>query len=165
MKRQSGIKVSALGWILLGAIVLGGFLYIGFIVYISTLRPSNPGGYVFSTAVITLIPAPSLTPVILSPTADHPSTTPTSQVPVPTGGIAVGMYVKITGTNGNGLNLRTEPGTGSPIRFLGMDDEVFQVKDGPKQVDNLIWWYLQAPYDSTRNGWAAANYLTVIQTP
>jgi hypothetical protein len=46
-----------------------------------------------------------------------------------------------------------------------MDDEVFQVKDGPKQVDNLIWWFLQAPYDTTRNGWAAANYLTVIQNP
>jgi hypothetical protein len=165
MKKQSGVKFSSLGWILLGAIVLGGLLYISFIIVLSSLRPSNPSQYQFSTAVITLIPAPTLTPVILSPTTNPPNSTSTSQVPVPAGGIAIGIYVKISGTNGTGLNLRTGPGTASPIRFLGMDDEVFEVKDGPKQVDNLIWWFLQAPYDSTRNGWAAANYLTVIQTP
>ena len=165
MKRQPGVKLSSLGWILLGAIVLGGVLYIGFIIFVSSLRPSSPSEYSFSTAVITLIPAPSLTPVIVIPTKEQPVPTATSQVPVPAGGIAVGIYVKISGTNGNGLNLRTVPGTGNPIRFLGMDDEVFLVKDGPKQVDNLIWWFLQAPYDTTRNGWAAANYLTVIQNP
>ena len=162
---QPGVKFTALGWIVLGAIVLGGVLYIGFMVFVSSLRPANPSSYTFSTAVITMIPAPTLTVLIPTTTPEQTVATGTSQVPVPSGGIAVGMYVKITGTNGNGLNLRTEPGTGSPIRFLGMDDELFQVKDGPKQVDNLIWWYLQAPYDSTRNGWAAANYLTVIQTP
>ncbi len=165
MKRQPGGKLSSLGWILLGAIVLGGILYIGLIVWVNDLRPSKPSEYSFSTAVITIIPAPSLTPVIILPTEDQPTPTATSQVPVPTGGIAVGMYVKISGTNGNGLNLRTAPGTSSSIRFLGMDDEVFEVKDGPQQVDNLIWWFLQAPYDTTRNGWAAANYLTVIQNP
>jgi len=165
MKMQPGVKFTALGWIVLGAIVLGGVLYIGFMVFVSSLRPANPSNYTFSTAVITMIPAPTLTVLIPTTTPEQTVATGTSQVPVPSGGIAVGMYVKITGTNGNGLNLRTEPGTGSPIRFLGMDDELFQVKDGPKQVDNLIWWYLQAPYDSTRNGWAAANYLTVIQTP
>jgi len=165
MKRQPGGKLLSLGWILLGAIILGGILYIVFIIFVNNLRPSNPSEYTFSTAVITLIPAPSLTPIIVIPTKDQPTSTATSQVPVPTGGIAIGIYVKISGTNGDGLNLRTAPGTASPIRFLGMDDEVFQVKDGPKQVDNLIWWFLQAPYDTTRNGWAAANYLTVIQNP
>jgi hypothetical protein len=165
MKRRPENKRSSVGWIVLGAIALGGLLFIGFVIFVSNLRPANPSEYVFSTAVITMIPAPTLTPVIVIPTSDQPTVTSTSQVPVPTGGIAVGMYVKITGTNGNGLNLRTAPGTASPIRFLGMDDEVFQVKDGPKQTDNLVWWFLQAPYDSTRNGWAAANYLTVIQNP
>ncbi len=165
MKKKPGSKVSSLGWVLLGIIVLGGVLYIGFVLFISGLRPAKPSEYTFSTAVITLIPAPTLTPVIIIPTSDQATPTATSQAPVPAGGIGLGMYVKITGTNGNGLNLRTEPGTASPIRFLGMDDEVFQVKDGPKQVDNLIWWYLQAPYDTARNGWAAANYLTVIQSP
>lgn len=165
MKRQPGVKPSFIGWILLGAIILAGILYIGFIIFVSSLRPASPSDYTFSTAVITIIPAPTLTSVIVIPTSEQPTPTATLQVPVPTGGISVGTYVKITGTNGNGLNLRTAPGTTSPIRFLGMDDEVFQVKDGPKQVDNLIWWYLQAPYDTTRNGWAAANYLTVIQNP
>ena len=112
-----------------------------------------------------MIPAPTLTPVVVLPTSVLPTPTSTLQTPIQVGGISVGAYVKITGTNGDGLNLRSSPGTNSTIRFLGMDSEVFLVKDGPEQVDNIIWWYLQAPYDTTRNGWAAANYLTVIENP
>ena len=32
---------------------------------------------------------------------------------------------------------------------------MFLVEDGPQEVDGYIWWFLQAPYDETRNGWAA----------
>jgi len=165
MNRSGRSQFNNLKWILLGALCLGALLFIGYVALLSSLRSPSNKGYYFSTALITIIPAPSMTPAVLIPPSVSPSASATHSIPVLSGGIAVGAYVKITGTNGEGLNLRSAPGVNSPIRFLGMDAEVFLVKDGPEQVDNIIWWLLQAPYDATRNGWAAANYLTLIQTP
>ena len=42
---------------------------------------------------------------------------------------------------------------------------IFLVKNGPQQADGYTWWYLVAPYDSTRAGWAAANFLAVVPSP
>jgi hypothetical protein len=55
--------------------------------------------------------------------------------------------------------LRVEPGLDSQVRLLGLETEVFQVTDGPQEVDGFTWWYLVAPFDETRNGWAVSNYL------
>jgi len=46
-----------------------------------------------------------------------------------------------------------------------MDDEVFQVKDGPKQVDNPSGGFCKPRMIQPEMGGAAANYLTVIQNP
>jgi hypothetical protein len=43
-----------------------------------------------------------------------------------------------------------------------MDAEVFEVKEGPKEADGFTWWYLVAPYDTNRSGWAASKFLTVV---
>jgi hypothetical protein len=51
------------------------------------------------------------------------------------------------------------------VRFLAIESEVFQVTDGPREVDGYTWWYLTAPSDGTVQGWAVANYLAVIQNP
>jgi len=74
-----------------------------------------------------------------------------------------GIYVQISGTGGDGLRLRQQPGTGSEVMFMGYEAEVFKVMDGPKEQDGYIWWYLTAPYDESRSGWAASNFLTVIE--
>ena len=79
--------------------------------------------------------------------------------------INLGMYVQISGTNGEGLHLRTAPGKNSTPRFLGMEAEVFHVEDGPQYMDGFTWWYLVAPYDKNRSGWAVSNYLVIIQKP
>jgi hypothetical protein len=84
---------------------------------------------------------------------------------LPAGEIAVGAYVQITGTQGDGLRLRSGPGLATTQLFLGGDAEVFQVRDGPKEADGYIWWYLVAPYDESRAGWAAANFLSVVPPP
>lgn len=115
----------------------------------------------FVTPVISVIPAPPITPTATP--GVQPSVTPTLQdgvPPDPGSAIQVGITVRVTGTGGDGLRLRREPGTsGTPI-FLGADNEVFVVKGGPESVDNYTWWYLEAPYDASRAGWAASNYLT-----
>ena len=115
------------------------------------------------TVVLTVIAVPSDTPtppaVIQSLT---PTTTPTLNLAPEQGSIQVGNYVQITGTDGDGLRLRKGPGTDFDPIFLGRDAEVFLVKDGPKEGSGYTWFYLVAPYDANRSGWAAANYLAVV---
>ena len=78
----------------------------------------------------------------------HP---PLIRLPSPTSpaGIAIGNYVQITGTEGQGLRIRKDPGLNGEFEFLAYDSEVFVVKDGPREVDGYTWWYLVAPYDDT----------------
>ena len=122
-----------------------------------------------SAPVITVVAAPTLTPVISMPApAASPTPTPApAQAGMPSSNeaIAVGMYVQISGTGGVGLRIRSQPGISSPQLFLGMEDEVYLVQDGPQQKDGFTWYYLVAPYDKKRSGWAVSNYLTIIQKP
>lgn len=116
-----------------------------------------------STAALTVIPAPSSTS---SPSPEEAATATATPVGgVSPDGIALGMYVQISGTGGDGLKMRSGPGVNSDTIFLGMEAEVYLIKDGPKIADGYTWWYLEAPYDSTRTGWAASKYLTVVAAP
>jgi len=110
---------------------------------------------------VTLIAAPTLTPSAPSRTAT-PTSTPAGPI---VDGIGLGMYVQISGTGGDGLRLRSGPGKSNDPRFLGYESEVFLVKDGPKYADELTWWFLEAPYDKGRSGWAAAQFLSVVTEP
>ena len=151
--------------------ILGVFLVAGALVGITWL--------IFSMAVrqaarleatpqynLTVIPAPTQTNTIAAPT-NLP--TPTSEAPVvlPDGAIGINVYVKVTGTQGLGLRMRSAAGTGADINFLAMDDEIFKVIGGPQVSDGYTWWQLEAPLDQKRSGWAAENYLAVfnIETP
>ena len=127
-----------------------------------TVSPPSPD-LVFAPANLTMIPAPTSTPLITPTTTPDPllAGTPT----LPANAIAVGGYVQITGTGGDGLRLRSAPGLTSELLFLGEEAEVFQVKDGPQEANGYTWWYLVAPYDGTRAGWAAANFLAVVPPP
>ena len=148
-------------WVTLGGVALGFILFVIFGLVLLSSRPAPPEVSTATTPFVTIIPAPTLTPVVIVPTQSQPTVTITPTVPQ--GDIGLGAYVQISGTSGEGLRLRSQPGTQSPMRFLGMDDEVFLVKDGPKEANGFTWWFLQAPYDDKRSGWAAANYLKVIQ--
>lgn len=145
----------ALGVTVLLLILL--FLWIGW-----TAPPAPvPGNLV---AVLTVIPPPTSTPLSL-PTATLDPNLPTATPVFMPGEIAVGSYVQIKGTDGEGLRLRSGPGLGSDQLFLGMDSEVFLVKDGPSLADGYTWFYLVAPYDANRAGWAASNFLNLIPPP
>jgi hypothetical protein len=113
-------------------------------------------------AALTVIPGPTSTPKIpATPTYDPLQGTPTPLA----GEIAVHGFVQIGGTEGEGLRLRETPGLNGKPLFLGFDAEVFQVADGPEDVDGYRWWYLKAPYDDTRSGWAVADFLEAIPSP
>ena len=147
-------------WVILGALGLAGFLLLITAVAIGLTSARSRSDIGFAPADVTVIPAPTGTsggPP--TPTID-PFATATSPA-----GIAVGNYVQITGTEGQGLRIRANPGLGGEFEFLAYDSEVFVVKDGPREVDGYVWWYLVAPYDETRVGWAAADFLTYIPAP
>ena len=143
-------------WVILVGLFIAAALVIvfGLLVF---LTPASQAQAPEQQAGILVIPAPSPTPtqpkVIATPT-------PTSAPAID--GIAVGNFVQIAGTEGQGLRLRSGAGTDNPPRFLGLDSEVFQVKDGPIVADGFTWWFLEAPYDPARSGWAASSFLQVI---
>ena len=146
-------------WVILGSVLVAGGLIvmIGLVVLFSpTPAPVTAG----PGAALTIIPAPTLTA-----TRAKALETPTPTPPQSFGGISIGNYVQISGTEGQGLRLRSGPGTSNPPRFLGMEAELFLVKDGPKQSDGFTWWFLEAPYDPGRSGWAASSFLTVVNNP
>ena len=36
------------------------------------------------------------------------------------------------------------------------------MRDGPQIINDITWWYLVTPLDESRNGWAAADYLSLV---
>lgn len=145
----------------IGGLAFAALLLWGFFSFASARIISQTGGEAASAAnpVMTVLDAP--TPTLVPARAVAPSATPTSTLS-PDWGIAIGVYVQVSGTGGDGLRLRDSPGLSGSTLFLARESEVFQVKDGPKQSDGKVWWYLTAPYDSTRSGWAVADFLQVI---
>jgi hypothetical protein len=152
-------------WVVLGAIALAAALSGIVFVWVISSRPT-PVSKGAPTAVILVIPAPTATPVIPTPILlNTPTPTPTDPPP-PTGGpISIGAYVQVSGTGTDGVRLRAEPGFSGDTLFFGMEAEVFQVIDGPRDADGYTWWHLVAPYEVTRQGWAVSNYLAVFQNP
>lgn len=147
-------------WVILGALLIAGLLLLITAISIGFTSPLQPSDVGFVPANLTVIPASTATSNA-PPTATIDPFAPT---PVPTG-VAIGNYVQITGTDGEGLRIRSEPGLNGNPDFLGFDSEVFIVRDGPVALDGYIWWYLVAPYDETRAGWAASDFLSYIPSP
>ncbi|HUG34619.1 MAG TPA: hypothetical protein VMJ90_07610 [Anaerolineales bacterium] len=147
-------------WVILGAILVAGLLLLITAISIGFTSPLQSSEAGFVPADVTMIPASTSTSNA-PPTA---TVDPFAPTPAPTG-IAIGNYVQISGTDGEGLRIRSEPGLNGNPDFLGFDSEVFIVRDGPREVDGYSWWYLVAPYDESRAGWAASDFLTYIPSP
>ncbi len=146
--------------IILAAVIFAVIILTFFTLILRTIAVRE-AQHVIPTAVITIIP-PTNT-YLSGEIQTTPSATPTLEIENPKG-IAINAYIKISQTGGSGLRIRTQPGTSSAVLFLAMDEEVFRIIGGPQEKDDLIWWQVQAPYDSTRSGWAAADYLEKIET-
>ncbi len=144
----------------LGLACLLTLLTLAWLGFSASLPGADPG---FVPANLTVIPASTSTPIATPSPTPNPFQVGTPTIPADQ--IAVGAYVQISGTEGEGLRLRSGPGLSTTLLFLGEDSEVFQVRDGPKEADGYIWWYIVAPYDESRAGWAAANFLSVVPPP
>jgi len=142
-----------------GIILLIGLILVSLIIIVLG-RNLKMGSAV--TPAVTVIAAPTFTPKSTQETL-LPSPTPTSIFFLPEGVIGIGAYVQVTGTEGAGLRMRAEPGLDGDVNFTALDAEVFLVIDGPVEADGYTWWHLEAPYDQTRNGWSASDFLTPIE--
>ena len=149
-------------WTIFGALAIAGILLIVTLIIIGWTSPRFTPDVGFAPADLTMIPAPTHTPnAPLGPTLDPSLVTPTL---VP-GAIGIGAYVQISGTEGEGLRIRSIAGLTGDTVFFGGESEVFLVRDGPQTADGYTWWYLVAPYDENRAGWAAADFLAVVPSP
>lgn len=148
-------------WVMLVALALAGGLLLATLVLIGWTSPRYSPSVGFAPADLTMIPAPTHTP-------DVPPTPTIDPLAAPTPGgetLGVGGYVQISGTEGDGLRIRASPGLAGETVFRGEEAEVFIVREGPQTVDGYTWWYLVAPYDDTRAGWAVSDFLAVVPAP
>jgi hypothetical protein len=149
-------------WVILGSFALAGILTIVTLIIIGWTAPPVSRDIGFAPADLTMIPAPTHTPLASPvPTIDPALVTPT----LPPNTIGIGGFVQISGTGGDGLRIRASAGLNGETVFRGEEAEVFAVRDGPQEADGYIWWYLVAPYDEARAGWAAADFLAVVPSP
>ncbi len=75
---------------------------------------------------------------------------------------SIGELVEIYGTEGDGLRLRNAPGLSATINVLALENEVYEVRGGPEEIDGYVWWFLINPYDNEIQGWSAGTFLRGI---
>jgi hypothetical protein len=98
------------------------------------------------------------------PTQVMAQDTPFPSLPTPTlvpavpAEIAIGIYVKVSGTEGTDLSFRAGPSTNYARLKIVAEGSVLKVLDGPSEADGYVWWQLQDISDGVV-GWAVADYL------
>lgn len=111
--------------------------------------------------IVVRVPAPTETPTP-QPTST-PEITPTVALQREDGSFLIGDVVEVTGTDGEGVRLRTAPSLEGTIVGLGQDEEVYQILGGPTEGSGYIWWQIVKIDDPTRQGWAVATFLRLLQ--
>lgn len=160
---RTNIQPSTRFWMLVGAVSIAFFLLLltGVLVFLGKRR-AVPAQL---PAVLEIIPAVTNTPQPV-PGTESPANDPGAGEPGQHGvGLAVGVYVQISDTGGDGLRLRNQPGLEGTVLMVAGESEVFKIEDGPVEMDNYKWWYLVGPFDQTRKGWGVDTYLELIQNP
>jgi len=149
-------------WVIGGAIIIAcALLLISFILLRSTQQVENSDG--IPKALLSVINVSTSTPTLDNLSLE--SNTATPPLAPPPGVLANGAYIQVLGTGGDGLRLRDQPGLDGQVLLLASEAEVFQVTDGPVELDGFTWWYLVGPFDETRFGWGVSNYLELVQKP
>ena len=90
-----------------------------------------------------------------------------SEEPTPTisPDVAIGRYVKVVGTGGYGLSLRSGPGENYTRMDVAAEGEVFIIVDGPTVSAGAEWWKIQDRENLEREWWAVGNFLEPVDHP
>jgi len=102
-----------------------------------------------------------------SPTAPPPTDTPAPVTPTITAQIAIGGWVKVTGTGDLGLSFRAGPGQENARLKVIADGAILKVLDGPREDGGFTWWRLEEYLDGQPGviGWAADTFLQPTSAP
>jgi hypothetical protein len=145
-------RVWALG-VLVALVALAAFGLWGLMFFGGRLSGEEPT----PTPIIwTAVPAPTATPLSTETAPPVPTTSPD---------IAIGRYVRVTGTGDVGLSLRAGPGSNYDRMDIASEGEVFIVIDGPKPSGGYDWWMVRDPDNAEREWWAAGNFLEPVEHP
>lgn len=145
--------------VILAGIGLGIVLCVAGVIFVLAMKPLPKPGNTQATAILEVW---TMLPNTVTADAGEALSLTASPVPQGEGKFAIGAFVQVVNTGGKGLQIRSGAGVENPPNFLAMDAEVFEVKDGPVERDGYTWWYLTAPYDSPRAGWAADSFLDLV---
>ena len=116
-----------------------------------------------STPIMNIIRNPTSTPVIQSA-----ATQELDQETSPTDGpgiLVLGSTILVSGTGGDGLRIRINPGLNGQIQFIAAEGEAFSIEDGPQDKDGYTWWYIVGVEDGSRRGWAVADFMQPEDSP
>ncbi len=153
---RSGLPLE---WSLLSAVLIGGAIgacaVIGLAAWLGTRGPAQ-----------SLIAWPTAAVVTVTPTPAVPTPTP---LPVPlssptAASLQVDGYAQVSGTGGDALRLRSDPGLQTTTLKTIPDGARLLILDGPRDADGIIWWRLRDPSDGAE-GWAAQLYLAPTGAP
>ena len=72
-----------------------------------------------------------------------------------------GEKAEVSGTNGYGLNIRTEPSTSSDVHFVASEGTVMDVTSGPQESEGSTWYAVHVDgYDA----WVMSDYVSGLES-
>ena len=104
---------------------------------------------------------------VIAPSA-VPFAEPTATLPGVTTGCPLNATVEVVGTEGLPLTIRNEPRQGDNIQSLASEGERLRITGGPQTStdvngDALEWCELEGITNPTRDGWAARQFLAIVE--
>jgi hypothetical protein len=138
-------------WGCLAALVSGIALIVAGGIWLFTKPPASPPGAI-PTAIVQTV-------TLTASSISLPSPTPPAAV---VDGIGIGVRVQVSGTGAVGLSIRSDASTQAERRSIADEGAIFLVTDGPKEADDLVWWFIKDEADPNIVGWAAADYLVPV---
>jgi hypothetical protein len=148
-------------WVVLSGAAVGILLLISTCLIVILFRGA-PTSTMHPTAIVRYIPAPTATQ---TPLSQNSSDLATATSMPPGENLAIGSNIRVEGTGGDGLRLRSSAGLQGQIKFLVKDGEELIIDDGPKEIDGYIWWHVKSLTDETIAGWGVADYMIFIVKP
>lgn len=116
------------------------------------LATKKPAAADWPTAVlVTVTPRPGPTYIVVTSAPGQAASTP-----VTWGGVT--RAVRVNGTQGLSLRIRSAPGTQSDTVKLVPDGTKLLIIGDAKQVEDSLWWPVRDPSDN-KEGWAVGMYL------
>lgn len=168
-RRDSGLYLPVWSLLLMLLVVLG--VSVGIIALVVGLgggltSDSTPQVMIVTSEFMPTLPSALASPTIPSPFNQNAPASPfalagpTLALPTntpPPLNIAVGQTVKVVNVGEFGLNIRSTPGLSSAPLGQVRQDQTFSIIGGPERLDDLTWWQIQDPFDTSVTGWVVEN--------